>query len=236
MMNYRYKLNLRDLGGIAIGDRDCVPSGKWLRSGKLSVLTPEQCETLCRMYDIRCVVDLRTEVEVAEFPDPLPQGVEYINMPLFEGATVGISHETGSEPMTIIRRLRKQPEQLQSMVPDFEDLYRRMVTDPKSRQQIKIIVDLLQKNAKDGRCTLFHCTAGKDRTGIVSMALLRRLGVADRDIVKDYMRTNRNAFLPALGKSLGVFTMTGNWRMAAVVCKAYMADRRLIETAMQEYR
>ena len=236
MMNYRYKLNLRDLGGIAIGDRDCVPSGKWLRSGKLSVLTPEQCETLCRMYDIRCVVDLRTEVEVAEFPDPLPQGVEYINMPLFEGATVGISHETGSEPMTIIRRLRKQPEQLQSMVPDFEDLYRRMVTEPQSRQQIEKIVELLMDNAKNGRCTLFHCTVGKDRTGIVSMALLRRLGVDDRAIVKDYLRTNRSAFLPALGKSLAVLMMTGNRQIAAVVRKAYLADRRLIETAMQEYR
>lgn len=229
-----YKLNLRDLGGLTTQYGSRLPYGTWLRSGKLSVLTPEQCEQLCRMYDIRCVIDLRTEVEAAEYPDPLPQGVAYVSMPLFEGATVGISHETGSDPMAIIRRLRKNPEQLQAMVPDFQELYRRMVTDAQCCQQIEKVVDLLQENAERGDCTLFHCTAGKDRTGIISMALLRRLKVDDAAIVKDYMRTNRSAFLPALGKSLAVLMMTGNRQIAAVVRKAYLADRCLIETAMRE--
>ena len=233
-MFVKYGLNLRDLGGIATADGSCIPHGLFLRSGKLSALTRKQCARLCRTYNIRCVIDVRTEVEAAEFPDPLPDGVEYISLPLFKGAAIGITHETGSDPMTIIRSLRRHPERLKAMVPNFEELYRRMVTDPWSRQQLDTIVALLLENMRNGRCTLFHCTAGKDRTGVVSMALLRKFGVSDRDIIQDYLRTNRNAFLPALGKSIGIFLMTGSIEIARTVFKAYMAHRHLIAVAISE--
>ena len=232
---FKHRLNLRDLGGIATADGSCIPHGLFLRSGKLSVLTRKQCARLCRAYNIRCVIDLRTGVEAAEFPDPLPDGVEYVSVPLFESATIGITHETGSDPMAIIRSLRRNPEKLKVMVPDFEELYRRMVADPWSRQQLDTVVAMLSENMRDGRCTLFHCTAGKDRTGVVSMALLRKFGVRDQDIVQDYLRTNRNAFLPALGKSIGIFLMTGSLEIARTVYKAYMAHRHLIEIAINEY-
>ena len=225
-MFVKYGLNLRDLGGIATADGSCIPHGLFLRSGKLSVLTRKQCARLCRTYNIRCVIDLRTEVVV---------DLEYISLPLFKGAAIGITHETGSDPMTIIRSLRRHPERLKAMAPNFEELYRRMVTDPGSRQQIDTIVALLLENKRNDRCTLFHCTAGKDRTGVVSMALLRKFGVSDRNIIKDYLRTNRNAFLPALGKSIGIFLMTGSIEIARTVFKAYMAYRHLIEVAISEY-
>lgn len=234
-MFVKYGLNFRDLGGIATADGSGIPHGLFLRSGKLSVLTRKQCARLCRTYNIRCVIDLRTEVEAAEFPDPLPDGVDYINLPLFESATIGITHETGSDPIAIIRSLRRNPEKLKAMVPDFEDLYRRIVTDPWSRRQLDTVVALLLDNMRDGRCTLFHCTAGKDRTGVVSMALLRKFGVSDHDIIKDYLRTNRNAFLPALGKSIGIFLMTGSMEIARTVYKAYRVHRHLIEVAISEY-
>ena len=118
-MFVKYGLNLRDLGGIATADGSCIPHGLFLRSGKLSALTRKQCARLCRTYNIRCVIDLRTEVEAAEFPDPLPDGVEYISLPLFKGAAIGITHETGSDPMTIIRSLRRHPERLKAMVPNL---------------------------------------------------------------------------------------------------------------------
>lgn len=46
-----------------------------------------------------------TPIESAEFQDPLPEGVEYLQIPLVKDAAVGITHETGSDPMTIIRNL-----------------------------------------------------------------------------------------------------------------------------------
>ena len=232
-MNWKQKLNLRDLGGTGGG---VVPRGRYIRSGKLSVLTAEQCAALCARYDIGCVIDLRTSVEAEEFPDPLPPGVGYVHIPLLMGSAVGITHETGSDPMTIIRNLRNSPGQLRAMIPDFRSLYADIVTDPQPRSQLDRAVGLLRHNADRGICTLFHCTAGKDRTGLVSMALLRSYGVDRAEIVADYMLTNRNAFWPTLKKCLGIALLTRDWSLTKAAYRSFMAQRSLIETALDCYQ
>lgn len=229
-MNKRWELNLRDIGG-----KGCVPEGLLLRSGKLSVLSKEECAQLCRKYGIRCVIDLRTPVESAEFPDPLPDGVEYLQIPLLKDAAVGITHETGSDPMTIVRTLRKHPEKLLEMMPDFKVLYKEIVTDEYSRSQLDKVVAIMRKNADNGICTLCHCTAGKDRTGIASMALLKSYGVGNEEIVKDYMLTNRNAFWPTIKKCLGVALLTRSWHLVKIAYNSFMADRELIGIAIKWY-
>ena len=225
------ELNLRDLGGIS----DVIPKGLFLRSGKLSILTPAECAELCQRYNIQCVIDLRTPVESAEFPDPLPVGVEYLQMPLLKDAAVGITHETGSDPMTIVRNLRKHPEKLKEMIPDFKALYTDIVTDGYSRSQLDQVVETLRTNADKGITTLFHCTAGKDRTGIAGMALLKSYGIGDKEIIRDYMRTNRNAFWPTIKKCMGVALLTRNWSLVKTAYTSLMADRKLIVTAIENY-
>jgi len=232
-MGKKSELNLRDLGGMGGGT---IPKGLFMRSGKLSILTPTECAALCHKFNIKCVIDLRTPVEAAEFPDPLPEGVDYLQIPLLKDAAVGITHETGSDPMTIIRNLRKHPEKLKAMVPDFNALYKDVVTDEYSRSQLDKVVSVLRENAEKGLCTLFHCTAGKDRTGIVGMALLKSYGICDDEIIADYMRTNRNAFWPTLKKCLGIGLMTWNWSLVKTAYNAFMAQRELIETAMEHYK
>ena len=212
-----------------------MPDGLYLRSGKLSILTKEECAELSRKYRIGCVIDLRTPVESTEFPDPLPPEVEYLQIPLLNDAAVGITHETGSDPMTIIRSLRKHPEKLKEMIPDFTALYTNIVTDEYSRRQLDKVVAKLKENGDKGICTLFHCTAGKDRTGIVSMALLKSYGVSDKEIIRDYMRTNRSAFWPTIKKCIGVRLLTRNWSLVKTAYKSFMADRKLIETAIRHY-
>ena len=231
----RLELNLRDLGGIPFTG-GVVPKGLYLRSGKLSILTEKECAELCRKHHIGCVIDLRTPVESAEFRDPLPDDVKYMQIPLLKDASVGITHETGSDPMTIIRNLRKHPEKLKDMVPDFAALYIDVVTDDYSRAQLDKVVSTLRENEANGICTLFHCTAGKDRTGIVSMALLKSYGVDDEDIIRDYLRTNRNAFWPTIKKCIGVAILTRNWDLVRTGYNSFMADRKLIETAIKHYK
>ena len=137
--------------------------------------------------------------------------------------------------MTIIRNLRKHPEKLMEMIPDFYALYTDIVTDEYSRSQLDKVVETIRKNADIGITTLFHCTAGKDRTGIASMALLKSYGVGNEDIVRDYMRTNRNAFWPTIKKCLGVALLTRNWTLVKAAYRSFMADRKLIETAIENY-
>ena len=229
-MNKRWELNLRDIGG-----KDGVPKGLLLRSGKLSVLSKDECVQLCMKYGIRCVIDLRTPVESVEFPDPLPEGVEYLQIPLLKDAAVGITHETGSDPMTIIRNLRRHPEKLLEMMPDFKALYKDIVTDEYSRSQLDKVVYIMRQNADNGICTLCHCTAGKDRTGIASMALLKSYGVSNEEIIKDYMRTNRNAFWPTIKKCVGVAILTHKWSLVKTAYHSFMADKELIKIAIENY-
>ena len=232
----RRELNLRDLGGIPFSNgKGNMPYRLFLRSGKLNILSNEECAELCRKYHIGCVIDLRTPIESTEFPDPLPDDVEYLQMPLLNDAAVGITHETGSDPMAIIRSLRKHPERLKEMIPDFTALYTNIVTDEYGRCQLDKVVAKLRENGDKGICTLFHCTAGKDRTGIVSMALLKSYGVGDKEIIRDYMRTNRNAFWPTIKKCIGIGLLTMNWSLVKTAYKSFMADRKLIETAIRHY-
>ena len=241
-MSRNRELNLRDLGGIldkqAFKSRtggNVIPKGLFLRSGKLSILTPAECAELCRRYHIQCVIDLRTPVESAEFPDPLPEGVEYLQIPLLKDAAIGITHETGSDPMTIVRNLRRHPEKLIEMMPDFKNLYTDIVTDEFSRSQLDKVVATLRMNADKGITTLFHCTAGKDRTGIASMALLKSYGISNEEIARDYMRTNRNALWPTMKKCLGVALLTRNWALVKTAYKSFMADKNLIKIAIENY-
>lgn len=232
----RRELNIRDLGGIPFADGSGkVPYGVFLRGGKLSLLSAEECAELCDRYAIGCVIDLRTPIEAAEFPDPLPEGVEYVQIPILKDAAVGITHETGSDPMTIIRNLRKNPDRLKEMVPDFKAIYADVVTDTDNRRQLDRAVQTLRENAAKGITTYFHCTAGKDRTGIVAMALLKSYGVGDEEIIRDYMKTNRNAFLPTIKKCVGVALLTWNWDLVKTAYRSFMVRRELIETAIRQF-
>ena len=67
------------------------------------------------------------------------------------------------------------------------------------------------------------------------MALLKSYGVGNEDIVRDYMRTNRNAFWPTIKKCLGVALLTRNWTLVKAAYRSFMADRKLIETAIENY-
>ena len=145
-MNKAKLLNLRELGGMPFSDgKEFVPKDLFWRSGKLSVLSEETCAALCQQLHIECVIDLRSAQEVAEYPDPLPAGIEYLQIPLLKDAAIGITHETSSDPMTIIRRLRKQPEELRRMIPDFKAVYRQIVTDDYSKGQVAVAVAKLRK-------------------------------------------------------------------------------------------
>lgn len=229
-MSIRSKINLRDLSSKA-----GLPQGLILRSGKLSTLSERECAKLCQQYNIKCVIDLRTPIEASEFPDPLPPGVEYLQIPLLKDSTIGITHETGSDPMAILRRLRKEPDKLMAMLPDFKALYKEVVTDPYSRGQLDKAVATIRQNVTNGICTLCHCTAGKDRTGIASMAVLKSYGISDQAIIDDFLLTNRDAFWPTIKKCIAVGLLTRKWKFVKLTYTCFMADRNLIEIALSNY-
>ncbi|MBR2235697.1 MAG: hypothetical protein IJ892_11670, partial [Prevotella sp.] len=66
-------------------------------------------------------------------------------------------------------------------------------------------------------------------------ALMKSYGIGDKEIVKEFMRTNRNVFWPTMKKCLGVALLTQNWDLVKTAYRCFMADRKLIEVAMKYY-
>ena len=164
-------LNARDLGGYPTADGRRTRWKSLVRSDSPSRLTPEGIQAV-RDYGIRTVIDLRFPHELASHPNPfasLNHGLRYMNHSL-----LGESWESW----------RARPEQ--PCAPDTELDYSYWYSafldfsQPELRQVMQSIAD-----APEGD-VLYHCAAGKDRTGTVTMLLLSLAGVDAAAIAEDY--------------------------------------------------
>ncbi|MFE6973241.1 tyrosine-protein phosphatase [Streptomyces sp. NPDC057682] len=187
-------LNLRDLGGIALGPGRQVRAGVVLRSGQLNGLDAAHDATLASL-GIRTVVDLRTADERGSAPDRLP-----------EGARLFVADVLGDDPGVAPARLRAllgDPAEAERLLGGgraqelFAQTYRQMVLSPRAAAAYRAFLETAADDA--ARPVLFHCTAGKDRTGWAAAVLLLVLG-ASRDTVRtEFLAVNpvvRVAFRP----------------------------------------
>lgn len=168
-------VNTRDLGGYPTKEGHSTKWHVFLRSDDL-VLLSEKDQQFLWDYGLRTVIDLRSLPELMMRPSPYihhPQ-IAYHNVSLFEKAN----------PKT----MEALPEDL------LKSMYVEMLTD--HQDQLKEIMTLIA-HAPEG-AVLFHCAAGKDRTGIIAMLLLGLVRVAHRDIVSNYevsfTNLKRNAY------------------------------------------
>lgn len=156
--------NLRDVGGVP-AEGGTVRRGRLLRSDALHRVDDAGRESLGRLHVTR-VIDLRDDDEVAAAPNALTGvPVEVLRRPIFGGWT-------------------------QAPTAGFElgDLYAAMVSTRGAALAAAVgaIAD-----AADG-AVLVHCTAGKDRTGVVVALALGAVGVARGAVLDDYARTEEN--------------------------------------------
>ena len=85
--------NTRDLGGYTVKDGRTIRHYRLLRSGALGKCTESDIRQLTEEYGLKTVVDLRTNGEKTELPDPEIEGVEFIHNPLLSDAMLGITRE-----------------------------------------------------------------------------------------------------------------------------------------------
>lgn len=171
------ELSLRELGGMQAGDGRQVKHGLLYRGSTLLNLTDEQ-KKLVDGFGLRFILDLRAKGETEGKPDYVPQGAEYLRVG-------GMRDEDGAEvdfsPAGIGRiseRIQEDPETF------MRELYASMMFDNPA-------VHELVRRFADGQAPLyFHCSAGKDRTGVCAAVLLMILGVPDDDIVGEFLLTN----------------------------------------------
>lgn len=173
--------NTRDLGALTTdGGLHIIPR-KLLRSGDLYHLSMSDKEILADEYNLKTVVDFRTEAERRERPDTIMAGVEYYHIPIFDEDGVGLSREKKD-----VRAFMENTENAQDFM---QKQYETIIRDQYSIKQYAKFLDLILHH-KDG-AILWHCSMGKDRAGVGTILLLSALGVPEDTIREDYLRTNR---------------------------------------------
>lgn len=171
--------NFRELGGMKSKDGRVVVSGKFYRCGSFKKATPETMDALRDKYGITTIIDLRTDGEQREKPDPEVKGVEHLSIGILEEATQGISHEK-----------RKNHQWYYENPKPMGELYHDMATMEYCKEQFgKVVKACFDKEGG----VIFHCSVGKDRTGIVAYLILTILGVSKKQIMQDYKFTNKVA-------------------------------------------
>ncbi|MDD2579004.1 MAG: tyrosine-protein phosphatase [Eubacteriales bacterium] len=161
--------NLRDIGGYMTRDGKITPFGRFLRSEAPLYLTdPELAELMT--YPLQSVIDLRSPNEARHQPHALSHvpGIRYERVALL-GSDINATVAQADALIT------GRPSTL-------GDLYLFMLEH--SKKEFARIFKIFEET-QDG-AVLFHCTHGKDRTGLVAMLLLLLAGVSDHDIIANY--------------------------------------------------
>ena len=176
-------LNVRDLGGMVTKDGRKIKDGKLFRSCLLYDASDKDKEILADKIGI--IVDFRSDDEIASRPDPEIEGVAYLHLPAYDNTMQAgqniqkTAKDPSAKPFHDADRTRRA----------MAGVYMRFAENEFTVGQFGTFLHiLLDKNYKS---VLWHCTAGKDRTGFATAILLKILGVDDASIVEDYMLTNQ---------------------------------------------
>ena len=130
---------------------------------------------------LKKVFDLRTEWEAAAKPDHLAKGWTLFHEPVLHETT--LSEAFGSE-------VRFAEQTMKNMDQTMKEAYVLMLSSPRGQKTWKTLFEqMLLEDAP----ILFHCTEGKDRTGMAAALIEHALGVPEDLILKDYLDTNRIA-------------------------------------------
>lgn len=160
--------NARELGGFPLPGGGSTLAKRFIRADSTGKLDPEGLQEL-EDYGVTLVIDLRSDLELGEEPAPFAAGgaVQYRQVPFF------------SDVSDYIAKLEAAA--------DYGDGYCIMVDNCRSS-----VAEILRTVLRHDGTVLYHCAAGKDRTGLISMMLLSLAGVRDEDIAADYALSGDN--------------------------------------------
>jgi len=173
--------NFRDLGGYVGADGRALRWRRLFRSDHLAGLTAHDVQVL-RSLGITRVIDLRGVAERAAAPYDLPGARQY-PLPI--------------EP-TVVQRLKGLLDAGNQVTPVqtvelMRQTYRAFVHDSAAR-----FAALFEHLLASDQPLVFHCTAGKDRTGFAAALILLALGVPRDTVMRDYLLTNDLYRMPPL--------------------------------------
>lgn len=187
-------VNARDLGGYTMLDGRIVQSGRLLRAAHLADATDEDIRNLERL-PVTAIIDFRKEQEKVGKVDREVPGARYTSLPVDpSGNAMATATEEEKKKFSgqkkfdvkkviVFAAFNKKAQAV------AREMYPTLLFDPDCQQQFARFFRLVLET--DHGAVLFHCTQGKDRTGIASALLLAALGADRETIVADFDATNR---------------------------------------------
>lgn len=167
--------NLRDLGGLVTKDGKQISKNLLIRSDELNNLVPSDLDLLAQI-NVKTIVDFRTDQERAQSIDKVPttcQNEFHLNI-------------LSANMDALIEAFKNgQTDYKQMML----DIYKDLVLNEQSHIEYTKFFEILQD--PDNSAVIYHCTAGKDRTGIATMLILESLNVDWTIIERDYLLSNQ---------------------------------------------
>lgn len=167
--------NCRDLGGYSCGGGKMIRYHQLYRSEAPEHLTVQEWNTLEEM-GVKTIIDLRSESEQKFASYKVPDGIERISYPLQKyDSQLANTEEMDHKNLAKIASA--------AFGKSMEDGYQKMIEDAPFR--IVYLLETICKRLENG-AVLYHCTAGKDRTGVLTAILYLLCQVSDEDIIADY--------------------------------------------------
>ncbi|MGT2929239.1 tyrosine-protein phosphatase [Streptococcus dentasini] len=173
--------NLRDLGGYKTIDGKTVKHRLLFRGPALTDLS-QDAKSAINSLELKQILDLRSEQEALKAPDYIPQNCAYMRFcaSVIDGREVDLSPEAFNQNLfknfsSLIRLIKNTINQtsynnMSFSNPAFHELFQLL-----ENQKVPLY---------------FHCSAGKDRTGLAALLILLALGVSKEVALDDFEFTN----------------------------------------------
>ncbi|MGX5378259.1 tyrosine-protein phosphatase [Ligilactobacillus sp. LYQ135] len=187
LLDIQKGFNFRDIGGYQTTDGKLIKTHKLVRSGMLNQLNEHDLQYL-NDYGVRVDIDFRSKEEQEEFPDKVPTKAKYISDSVFP------EDETNSTQKNQLRKkifLEDPNAGYNNMIKSYKDI----VLSTSAQKAYRHYFDELLANTQDHEAVLFHCTAGKDRTGMAAVYIMSILGVDQATIRQDYLASNQHLLI-----------------------------------------
>ncbi len=169
-------VNFRDIGNIPTSDGKLVKPNFFLRSGEVVNIHQSTVDSLLNEYKLKTIIDFRGIKETSERPDDTLNGVGYVN--------IDILKDVKGQGASFEDLLKGAGTADTGML----ELYEELVLTDGARKGYQQFLEMIISNPDSP--VLFHCFAGKDRTGFAAAIILKSLGVSDNLIYDDYLKTN----------------------------------------------
>jgi len=167
--------NFRDLGGLSTKDGKIIKKDLLFRTDELCNLQSEDLDLLARL-DVKTIVDFRTDQERAQSIDKVPVTCKkQIHLDIL-----------AANMNALMAEFQKEGANYKQLLLNF---YTDLVLSENAITEYSKFFEILQ-NA-DNTSIIYHCTAGKDRTGVATMLILSALNVDYKQIEDDYLLSNQ---------------------------------------------